>query len=55
MTHAFYISSAYGATALIFAGLALWLMLDGRARRRELAALEKAGAGRRGARGNKKT
>ncbi|WP_180900646.1 heme exporter protein CcmD [Martelella soudanensis] len=50
MSHAFYIYAAYGATALVFAGLVLWLSLDGRARRRELAALEKAGAARRSAR-----
>ena len=50
MSHAFYIYSAYGVSALVFAGLILWLMIDGRARRREFEALEKAGAARRSAR-----
>ena len=49
MSHFFFIAAAYGATAVVFAGLVAWLVLDGRARRRELAALEKAGARRRGA------
>lgn len=47
MSHAFYIYSAYGVTGLVFAGLILWLVADGAARRKELAALEKAGALRR--------
>ena len=51
MSHAFFIYAAYGATALVFAALVLWLFIDGRARRRELDALEKAGAARRSARG----
>nr|WP_272213141.1 heme exporter protein CcmD [Marinicella sp. W31]MDC2879088.1 heme exporter protein CcmD [Marinicella sp. W31] len=49
MSHTFFITTAYGATALVFAGLVVWLVLDGRARKRELAALEKAGARRRSA------
>jgi len=47
MDHAFFVFSSYGASALVFCALVLWLMLDGRARKRELAALEKSGARRR--------
>lgn len=45
--HAIYVASAYGISAIVLAGLALWIMLDQRARRRELAALEAAGVRRR--------
>lgn len=47
MDHAFFVFSSYGATALVFCALLLWLIVDGRARKRELAALEKSGARRR--------
>jgi heme exporter protein D len=45
--HAVYVASAYGISAIVLAGLAAWIMLDQRARRRELAALEAAGVRRR--------
>lgn len=49
MTHFAYVLSAYLATAATVAGLVLWVWLDGRARRRELAVLEAAGIRRRSA------
>lgn len=49
MTHSAYVLSAYIATVATVAGLVLWVWLDGRARRRELAALEAAGVRRRSA------
>ena len=36
--HAVFIWSAYGVTALVLAGLIAWLVLDGRAQERRLAA-----------------
>ena len=45
--HALYVASAYGISALALAGLALWIVADQRALRRELAALEAAGIRRR--------
>ncbi|MDI7862415.1 heme exporter protein CcmD [Rhizobiaceae bacterium n13] len=50
MGHAFYIYTAYGLTTLIVAALVAWTWLDGRARQRELAALDAAGIRRRSAR-----
>ena len=49
MTHFAYVLSAYLATAATVAGLILWVWLDGRSRRRELALLEAAGIRRRSA------
>ena len=45
--HALYVAAAYGAAALALIGLVVWLLLDQRARRNELAALEAAGLRRR--------
>ncbi|MCO5145306.1 MAG: heme exporter protein CcmD [Aquamicrobium sp.] len=45
--HALYVAAAYGVSALVLAGLALWILADQRARRREMAALEAAGVRRR--------
>lgn len=49
--HAGFILAAYGATAAIVIALALWIVLDGRAQRRRLAALEARGIRRRSAKG----
>lgn len=45
--HALYVTAAYGVTAVVLAGLIGWVLLDLRARRRELAELEAAGIRRR--------
>ena len=45
--HVAYVVAAYGVSALTLAGLALWILIDQRARRREIAALEAAGIRRR--------
>ena len=45
--HALYVASAYGVSALVLGTLVAWILLDQRARRRELAALEAAGIRRR--------
>jgi len=45
--HALYVSAAYGISALAIAGLIAWILLDRRARQRELAELEAAGLRRR--------
>ncbi len=50
MSHLAYVTAAYAATLAVVAGLGLWLVLDGRARRRELAELEARGIRRRSAR-----
>jgi heme exporter protein D len=47
VSHVAYVSAAYGTTILVLAGLALWLVADHRARRRELADLEARGVRRR--------
>jgi len=49
--HASFILAAYGATVVIVIALALWIVLDGRAQRRRLAALEARGIRRRSAKG----
>ena len=46
-THALYVTAAYAITAVVLAGLVCWVLLDQRARRRELAELEAAGIRRR--------
>ena len=45
--HALYVAAAYGATAIVLAGLIGWVLLDLRTRKRELAELEAAGIRRR--------
>lgn len=45
--HALYVTAAYAISALAIAGLVAWIILDQRARRRELAELEASGARRR--------
>ncbi|MBS3647956.1 heme exporter protein CcmD [Pseudaminobacter sp. 19-2017] len=47
--HALYVLAAYAATAVALAGLVGWILLDYRARRRELAELESEGIRRRSA------
>jgi heme exporter protein D len=51
MSHPFFITAAYGVTALIVAGLLLRAVLDHRAQVRALADLEARGIGRRSRRG----
>jgi len=50
MTHAFYVYGSYGFAALVTVAVTLWTWADGRARRKELAALEASGIRRRSAR-----
>jgi heme exporter protein D len=45
--HALYVAAAYAITAVALAGLIGWVLLDQRARRKELAELEAAGVRRR--------
>ncbi|MFI0845809.1 heme exporter protein CcmD [Mesorhizobium sp. IMUNJ 23232] len=45
--HALYVTAAYAASAVALAALVGWILLDGRARRRELAELEASGVRRR--------
>jgi len=45
--HALFVTAAYAITAVVLAGLVGWILLDQRARKRELAALEAAGVRRR--------
>jgi heme exporter protein D len=45
--HALYVLAAYGISALALAGLVVWILVDQRARRREMAELEASGARRR--------
>ncbi|RWE72708.1 heme exporter protein CcmD [Mesorhizobium sp.] len=45
--HALFVTAAYAITAIVLAGLIGWILLDQRARKRELAALEAAGVRRR--------
>lgn len=49
MKYAFYIGTAYGLTATAILCLILWIWLDGRARLKELKALDAAGIRRRSA------
>ncbi len=48
--HAGFILAAYGAVAIILAGLTLAILRDHHAQKRALAALERRGAGRRSGR-----
>lgn len=50
MGHVAFVSAAYGVTALVLAGIALWLAADHHARKRELADLEARGVRRRSTR-----
>jgi heme exporter protein D len=45
--HAIYVTAAYAASAIVLAALIGWILLDGRARRRDLAELEAEGIRRR--------
>ncbi|MDX8531860.1 heme exporter protein CcmD [Mesorhizobium sp. VK25A] len=45
--HALFVTAAYAITAVVLVGLVCWILLDQRARKRELAALEAAGVRRR--------
>ena len=47
MNHTLFVTAAYAVSALGLGGLALWILLDQRARRREIADLEAAGITRR--------
>ncbi len=47
MTHAFYVDCSYAFAAFVTLAVTFWTWADGRARRRELAALEAAGIRRR--------
>jgi heme exporter protein C len=49
MTHTAYVLASYGIAAVTVLALVLWVWTDGRARRRELQALEAAGIRRRSA------
>lgn len=46
-THALYVAAAYAVSALALAGLAGWILLDYRGRKRDLAQLDAAGLKRR--------
>lgn len=45
--HALYVTAAYGISALALAGLIAWVLLDQRARRREMTELQESGMRRR--------
>lgn len=45
--HALYVAAAYGASILVLSALTGWILIDQRARKRELAQLEAAGIRRR--------
>jgi heme exporter protein D len=45
--HALYVTAAYGISALAIAALVAWVLLDQRARQREMAELEASGMRRR--------
>jgi len=47
--HVGFIAAAYILTVVVLAGLALWIVLDGRLQRRRLADLEARGIRRRSA------
>jgi heme exporter protein D len=50
MDHPWFVATAYGISAVVIAGLIVWILLDGRARRRDIAGLEASGVRRRSAR-----
>jgi len=47
MSHPFYVFGSYGFAAAMILGAIAWTWIDGRLRRREMAALEAAGIRRR--------
>jgi heme exporter protein D len=47
MNHTLFVTAAYAVSALGLAGLGLWIVLDQRARQREMAEMEAAGIKRR--------
>ncbi len=47
MSHAFYVYTSYGFAGLLTIAVIAWTWLDGRLRRKELAALEASGIRRR--------
>ncbi|MBN8994160.1 MAG: heme exporter protein CcmD [Rhizobiales bacterium] len=47
--HGGFILAAYAVTAVVLAGMLLWMLLDGRAQKRRLAELEARGVRRRSA------
>ncbi|GAA3092491.1 heme exporter protein CcmD [Rhizobium viscosum] len=49
-SYAFYVYGSYGFAAVVTIAVTLWTWTDGRARQKELAALEAAGIRRRSAR-----
>jgi heme exporter protein D len=49
MDHPWFVATAYGISAIVIASLIGWILLDGRARRRDIAALEASGVRRRSA------
>ncbi|WOS62655.1 heme exporter protein CcmD [Sinorhizobium fredii] len=49
MSHAAYVIASYAVAFAVVAGLGIWVVGDGRARQRELKALEAAGIRRRSA------
>jgi heme exporter protein D len=51
MTHTAYVLASYGIAAATVAALIAWVLVDGRARRRELQALDEAGIRRRSVQG----
>jgi heme exporter protein D len=51
MDHPWFVATAYGISAVVIAGLIVWILLDGRARQRDIAALEASGVRRRSAQG----
>jgi heme exporter protein D len=50
MDHPWFVATAYGISAIVIAGLILWIVLDGRAQRRDIAKLEASGVRRRSSR-----
>jgi heme exporter protein D len=46
-THAWYVAAAYGVTIVVIGALAIWILAEQRARKRELVQLEAAGIRRR--------
>jgi heme exporter protein D len=46
-THDLYVAAAYAATVVVLAGLVGWILLDRRARQKELSELEASGIRRR--------
>jgi heme exporter protein D len=50
MDHPWFVAAAYGISTIVIAGLILWTVLDGRARRHDITELEASGVRRRSAR-----